>query len=149
MAQLVCHLCGEPVPYEEPIPRESTCPKCGTDLRCCRNCRHWDPKYNNECTEPMAEREADKLRRNFCEYFYYSREPYSGRPGGAADRAADARAKLEALFGEGKARPATGTSATPPGGGAAPSTPAAGKSSRAEDAKAKLEKLFGKKDEGE
>ena len=103
MGQLVCQTCGTPVPVEEPIPRESECAKCGTDLRCCRNCRHWDPRFNNQCTESQADPVPDKTRRNFCEFFYFSRTAFTGGsgatgPGASRDRAADARAKLEALF---------------------------------------------------
>ena len=98
MSTLVCHFCGTAVPYDEPIPRERTCEKCGHDLRCCRNCRHWDPHYNNECRESQADPVPDKTRRNFCEFFYFSREGFAGGAGPARDRAAEARAKLEAMF---------------------------------------------------
>lgn len=104
MAQLVCQTCGTPVPLDEPIPRDSECAKCRTDLRCCRNCRHWDERYNNQCTEPQADPVQDKTRRNFCEFFYFSRAAFAGPggpatgPGASRDRAAEARAKLEALF---------------------------------------------------
>lgn len=97
MPALVCQLCGAPVARDEPIPRDAVCASCSTDLRCCRNCRHWDPRVNNECRETEAERVVDKTRRNFCEFFYFSREPFTGTAP-AKDRAADARAKLEALF---------------------------------------------------
>lgn len=97
MAQLVCQACGEKLAYDEPIPRDAACSKCGRDLRCCRNCRHFDERFHNQCKETEAELVVDKTRRNFCEYFYYSRELFAG---GAPtrDRAAEARAKLEALF---------------------------------------------------
>ena len=98
MAQLVCQTCGAQVSYGEPIPRDAECEKCRTDLRCCRSCRHWDVRYNNECTETQADPVPDKTRRNFCEYFYFSRAAFTGAPGGGRDRAAEARAKLEALF---------------------------------------------------
>lgn len=102
MAQLVCRTCGTAVPIAEPIPRDSSCEKCGTDLRCCRNCRHWDVRYNNECTETQADPVQDKTRRNFCEYFFFSREPFAGGPGTGSgtsrDRAAEAREQLEKLF---------------------------------------------------
>jgi hypothetical protein len=39
---------------------------------------------------------VEKTRRNFCEYFDYSTEPFAGASG--KDRAAEARAKLEAVF---------------------------------------------------
>ena len=97
MPELVCHRCGVRVTLEEPIPREAACAGCGQDLRCCRDCRHWDERYHNDCTETEAEPVAEKTRRNFCEYFAYSRAPYAGaRPAG--ERAAAARARLEELF---------------------------------------------------
>ena len=98
MAQLVCQSCGTAVPGCEPIPRDSACEQCGTDLRCCRNCRHWDARYSNQCTETQADPVQDKTRRNFCEFFYFSRAAFTGTPGAGKDRAAEARAKLEALF---------------------------------------------------
>jgi len=116
MPELQCHFCGAPVAIGEPIPRDSECESCRHDLRCCRNCRHWDPRYHNECMESMADPVEDKTRRNFCEYFYFSREPYAPAAGGKA-RESEARAKLEGLF------------------GGAPSKPA--------DAREKLGKLFG------
>lgn len=98
MSRLVCQSCGAPVTREEPIARDAECEQCRTDLRCCRNCRHWNPRVNNECTETEAERVVDKQRRNFCEYFYFIREAYAGGAGAGRDRAAEARAKLDALF---------------------------------------------------
>ena len=96
MPVLQCHVCGAPVTIDEPIPRDAECESCRRDLRCCRNCRHYDPRYHNECRETEAELVVDKQRRNFCEYFYYSAEPFAGARG--TDRAAAAKAKLEALF---------------------------------------------------
>lgn len=98
MASLECQFCGTAVPFAEPIPRAGECESCRHDLRCCRNCRHWDPHYNNECTESMADPVVDKARRNFCEYFYFTRAAFEPRGGAARDREADARAKLDALF---------------------------------------------------
>jgi hypothetical protein len=97
MAQLQCHFCGVPVTIGEPIPRDGECESCRSDLRCCRNCRHWDPRYHNACTETMADPVEDKTRRNFCEYFYFSRAPFAPVAGGKA-RESEARAKLDALF---------------------------------------------------
>jgi len=119
MASLQCQSCGALVTLAEPIPRESQCESCGRDLRCCRNCRHYDPRYNNSCTEPMADPVVEKDRRNFCEYFYFNREPFRGAAA-ASGRAAEARKQLDALFG---GRPAT---------------------DRGADAKRKLEDLFKK-----
>lgn len=125
---LVCHFCGAKVTRDEPIPRDGECESCGHDLRCCRNCRHWDVHYSNECTETQADPVTDKAKRNFCEFFYFSREGFVGAAGGAS-READARAKLDRLFG--------GTGNTSP-----PAAPAGGESDRAAQARAKLEGLF-------
>ena len=103
MATLSCRHCGSPVSSPEPIPRDSECRSCGRDLRACRNCRHYDPSRSNSCRETEADPVADKLRRNFCEFFEFDRTPY------AAQRSSgDARAKLDALFGGG------GGARTPP-----------------------------------
>lgn len=115
---LACHLCGAALDVHEPVARDAECPACRGDVRCCRNCRHYDERYNNSCTETEADPVPEKSRRNFCEFFYFSREPFV-KPAGAK-READARAKLDALF----------------GGGAKP-----GASS---DAKSKLDALFKK-----
>jgi len=120
--KLACHHCGAALELSEPIGRERTCDACGRDLRCCVNCRHYDPRYHNACTETQADPVPDKARRNFCEYFYYSRTPFAAPAAGPA-AARDARAKLEALFGGGAAKPAP---------------------SPAGDARAKLEGLFRK-----
>jgi hypothetical protein len=141
MARLICHTCGAPTGYDEPIPRDSTCEKCGTDLRCCRNCRHWDVRYSNECTETQADPVPDKTRRNFCEFFYFSRAEFSGKPGGGKDRAAEARAKLEAMFGGAKPPP-------PSVPGDTRADPVDLEVARKAEARARLEKLFGKADGG-
>ncbi len=120
MAAFQCQACGEAVPFDEPIPRDSECERCRRDLRCCMNCRHYDRAYSNACRETMADPVEDKARRNFCEYFSFTRTPYSAEKG-RGKKEADARAKLEGLFGG--------------GGGTA----------RRDDARKRLDQLFGKK----
>jgi hypothetical protein len=88
----------------DPVPRDRTCEACGRDLRCCRNCRHWDERASGECRETEADLVTDKWRRNFCEFFAWSPAPFV--PDASASRAAEARAKLDALFG-GKPAPET------------------------------------------
>jgi hypothetical protein len=95
MAVRVCHACGAAGVPDDPVPRESTCERCGADLRACRNCRHWDVRHHNECRETEADPVSDKTRRNFCEFFDYSTAPFAAP---ATDRAAEARARLEAMF---------------------------------------------------
>ena len=140
MATFVCHLCGAMLDVHEPIPRDAECPGCRNDVRCCRNCRHWDERYNNSCTETQADPVPEKTRRNFCEFFYFSREPFAGA-GPGAKRADDARQRLDSLFG-GKPSPTPGGDARSKldalfGGPAAP---------KPNDAREKLDALFEKKD---
>ena len=93
----ICYACGAAITRGEPIPRDHTCDGCGADVRCCRNCRFYDTSRNNDCRESEAELVTDKTRRNFCEFFELSDRAFAG---GASktDRAAEARAKLDALF---------------------------------------------------
>ena len=118
MSAFVCHLCGAVLDVREPIARDAECPECRNDVRSCRNCRHYDERYNNSCTETQADPVPEKTRRNFCEFFYFSREPFTGNAAGVK-RESDARKKLDSLF------------------GGAPAAPAGG------DARAKLDALFG------
>ena len=90
-----CQFCGAAIALAAPIPRDAECASCGRDLRCCRNCRHYDPAYNNACRETEAEPVADKERRNFCEFFEPSRARFRSA---SSARATQARAKLDALF---------------------------------------------------
>jgi hypothetical protein len=120
MPRIRCHSCGTQVDIAEPIPRDAECASCGMDLRCCLNCRHHDPSFNNQCRETEADPVADKDRRNFCEFFS-GRAPSSASGGGAArgapatgsgfarpgpvDRAAEARRALDRLFSKPKPDP--------------------------------------------
>lgn len=138
MAQLLCRSCGTAVPFDEPIPRDAECPSCRQDVRCCLNCRHYDPRLNNSCRETEADPVPEKHRRNFCEFFSFNREPLGPKSAGAS-READARKKLEQLFGGGGA----------PGPSQTARDKAEGlfggrKDDRADDARKKLDSLFGK-----
>ena len=141
MPTLHCQHCGEPVRCDEPIPRDAECPQCGHDLRACRNCRHFDPAYNNSCRETEAELVEDKARRNFCEFFYFNRAPFTARP--AAANADQARAKLEALFGGGAAKPDATRTAREKLDALFDSKPAASQDRR-DEARRKLDGLFQK-----
>jgi hypothetical protein len=91
-----CQSCGALVTVHDPIPRDSECESCRHDLRCCKNCRHYDTAFNNSCRETEADPVVDKDRRNFCEFFAFNPAPFAAAK--RSDRAADARAKLDALF---------------------------------------------------
>jgi hypothetical protein len=119
-----CQFCGAPMTLGDPIGREATCESCGRDLRCCRQCRHYDPAYHNSCRETEADIVEDKERRNFCEYFSFTDAAF--RPAVGRDRQTEARAKLDSLF----AKP--GQKTKPP--------------DRAAEARSKLDALFRKPD---
>ncbi|MFO7986850.1 MAG: hypothetical protein R6U38_13400 [Desulfatiglandaceae bacterium] len=87
-----CAFCGTKLNIKTKIMRKDTCPHCGRDLRCCKQCKFYDPHAYNECKEVMAERIVDKERANFCEYFVLK-----GASGGKG-KTAEAREALEALF---------------------------------------------------
>lgn len=160
VATLYCQSCGTRVPLDEPIPRDSECESCRTDLRCCRNCRHYDPRLNNQCRETQADPVVEKTRRNFCEFFYFSRDAYT--TGAAGGKEAEARAKLDALFGGGSSATAPGdarqkleglfgqSAAPAPGTGReqpkAPLDKAATPADREADARERLKRMFGDRD---
>lgn len=91
---MLCFQCGREVIVERTPGRNDTCPSCHAYLHCCRNCRFYDVKAHHECREPQAEWVQDKSSGNFCEYFEASGAPATP----AADRAAEARSKLDELF---------------------------------------------------
>jgi hypothetical protein len=87
-----CHACGAERDFDDPVGRSARCEKCGSDLRCCRNCRFYDESAYNECSETSAERVLEKDRANFCDWY---------SPGSAAAAAAaknDGLSDLEKLF---------------------------------------------------
>lgn len=90
-----CVFCGEEVPIKGKVSRSDTCPHCQRDLRCCKQCKFFDPGAYNECREVMAERIVDKERANFCDYFVYKG---SKEISGSLNRTREAKEALEALF---------------------------------------------------
>jgi hypothetical protein len=99
MSETTCHGCGAAVNARDGIGRRDACLSCGRDLRCCLNCDFYDPSCHNQCREPQAERQVDKERGNFCDYFRFRA---GERVVSDAPRRDDARAKLDALFAKGK-----------------------------------------------
>jgi ferredoxin len=90
-----CWHCGKATEVVERVGFRDECAGCGRALHVCRNCKFYDPAYNNLCREPQAERVVDKERFNFCEYF----APGNGKGAGAGEPSKSAaQAKLEALF---------------------------------------------------
>ena len=94
-----CFRCDTEVPGDGRIPREAACGNCDQDLRCCRNCRFYEPTLNNQCSEPQAEWLSDKERANFCDLFAMADRAASGR--GTVSDAEGARDRWRKLFGDG------------------------------------------------
>jgi hypothetical protein len=88
-----CAFCGEKISIGDKVTRSDTCPNCGKDLRCCRQCKFYDPGAYNECREVSAERTVDKERANFCDYFVMM-----GSSVVRVNRTKDAKKALDALF---------------------------------------------------
>jgi hypothetical protein len=97
MSERSCHRCGAALDDRAAIGRRDACLGCAADLHCCLNCDFHDPAYHNQCRESQAERQVDKERGNFCEYFRFR-----AGAGAKAARRNDARSKLDALFAKGK-----------------------------------------------
>ncbi len=64
-----CWHCGREIEVLERVGFHELCPGCDRPAHVCLNCGLYDPAYNNQCRETMAERVVDKDRANFCEYF--------------------------------------------------------------------------------
>lgn len=92
MVRLTCYACGTDQEFKAAIGRRETCEACDTDLRCCRQCRHFDENTHHGCREPAAEVPREKEQGNFCEFF----SPTFGKK--AESEAEKAKAAFEALF---------------------------------------------------
>ncbi|HEY6395676.1 MAG TPA: hypothetical protein VIX12_09680 [Candidatus Binataceae bacterium] len=90
-----CWFCGREIETQERIGFRDHCPGCDRAVHACRNCEFYDPAYNNQCRENMAERVVDKERANFCDYFAPAR---TARGTGADSPSAAAQSKLAELF---------------------------------------------------
>lgn len=75
------------------LQRRDGCPKCAMDLHSCVNCRFWD--HNAEmCREGIGDFVRDRKAANFCSQFAFDKDREMPR----YDKAAEAKARLEALF---------------------------------------------------
>ncbi len=91
-----CSFCHEALDIAGKVSRQDNCPHCNRDLRCCKQCKFFDPSAYNECREVVAERITDKERANYCDYFLLRGSKKKGS--GSANRAKDAKRALEDLF---------------------------------------------------
>lgn len=78
------------------VSRGASCDKCSTDVRCCKNCRHYDTSSYNDCRERQAERVLDKERSNMCDYFQLAHDRKGGSEGNT--QKASTLAALDDLF---------------------------------------------------
>ena len=91
--KLICWDCQFEIILIDKVVRADTCPSCNKDLRCCKNCRFWDPGAHNQCRENLTEYVPDREKANFCASF----EIRQGKLGEGEDLA-KAKSKLDALF---------------------------------------------------
>ncbi len=91
-----CFFCGRQIEVLERVGFRDTCPGCDRAVHVCRNCDFYDPAYNNQCRETMADRVVDKERANFCEYFKPAGKPSVASS--AASAKSSTQKKLDALF---------------------------------------------------
>jgi len=94
-----CAACGQPWTEKHTPGRREVCDRCAAAWHACRNCRFFDARANPWCREPAArdERPREAEAANACSYFQLA-EAGPGEPD--ADRSAQARKELEALFGD-------------------------------------------------
>jgi len=92
-----CAMCGAAVPAQIGITVDSLCPKCGADLHTCRNCVHFDPGSQYECTEPIPARISRKDLRNECELFE-ARKIVERETTTSPSKIQDPRAAFDRLF---------------------------------------------------
>jgi hypothetical protein len=90
-----CAACGTTLPITAGSLTE--CPSCRAALHACRQCTHFDPGQRFECTEPIAERIADKQQENHCPAFGL-RVTVERATSSAAVRPDDARRGFNDLF---------------------------------------------------
>jgi hypothetical protein len=89
-----CHACNKKLSGDLKAGRKDACPFCGADLRCCLNCRFYDPAASKQCRETVTELVREKAKANFCDYFVFVENRTAGTDAGAAQ----ARAALNDLF---------------------------------------------------
>ena len=92
-----CIFCGEEIQMggKVEVGRQDTCARCNRDLRCCKQCKFYDPSAYNDCKEVSAERILEKERANFCDFFLLRGSKVAG---GSLNRRKEAKMALEALF---------------------------------------------------
>jgi hypothetical protein len=90
-----CAACGAVLPVT--ADSLAQCPSCRAELHACRQCTSFDPSRRFECTQPIAERIADKQSVNACPHFAL-RVTVERDTSGGAPRPEDARRSFQNLF---------------------------------------------------
>ena len=68
--KIVCWSCKEEIEVGDKVTRQDECPSCGTPIKCCFNCLHYNKEAFHQCNESaVAEWVRYKEKANFCEYF--------------------------------------------------------------------------------
>ncbi len=94
-----CWKCGTEYKLSGSPGRLECCPQCGSDLKVCLNCVHYDPRIAEQCKERRADLVGEKHMANYCEYFDMVRREWSP-PGKGVAREDQARAALKKLLGD-------------------------------------------------
>ena len=94
-----CHKCGWEWTLTGQPGRSESCHKCGSDLRVCLNCAHYDSRAAHQCRDRRAEPVFDKHLGNYCEWFEMIRRVYAQKTE-ANSREQAARDQLKKLFGD-------------------------------------------------
>ena len=80
-----CYNCGrEWTDPGRPTVRD-VCPACHAYVRCCLNCRHYDPGMGNRCRSFTTEHVRDRDRANHCDEFEFGVSGGSGASGGGRE----------------------------------------------------------------
>ena len=95
-----CYKCKNVLPYTagEIVGRSADCSVCRASIRCCYNCKFYDTRSYNECSEPQAERVVDKTKANFCDYFTLGSSPNGLNSETQSKEKEEALKKLNDLF---------------------------------------------------
>jgi ribosome-binding protein aMBF1 (putative translation factor) len=94
-----CHKCGWEWTLTGQPGRSESCHKCGSDLRVCLNCAHYDTRAAHQCRDRRAEPVFDKHLANYCEWFEMIKRTYSTKQE-PNTREQAARDQLKKLFGD-------------------------------------------------
>lgn len=93
MIVLTCFNCGHKIELNGRVQYNATCDKCASYLKCCLNCKFYDPGAYNQCHESSADRVKDKGKSNFCDFFDAGSSTFK-----ANTRKDDSLKKLNDLF---------------------------------------------------